>query len=1014
MHKKIIFVAAGLAFLFLSCLASTSRAEELVSYDFFENRGMLELAQGRYADAIVFFNEALALNPQAKNSLRFLNAIRRLLEGRYGVIEFREKSQGLECEAAAVWTAASQGQTVDVALPESSSEDDFLSSVSFQADPVYVSEGRVADRPEDPAQSRKQDISAALDIIESAARQKVSAEKAATIDGKESNAQHKTLVATSSNPVAEDDTKKDLSQSKTDVSDTIYLNDELWSLPVKPRLEIEIDHAIILEGDNVERFLVVTPGFISIKKIDRNKILLMAEKRGSTIILVWDAHGRWSFNAEVIFPSQKASAKTAPVLQEESNPFRFTYAADWSQFYSSEDADIFERRSLIFTQRLMLDGETPYGDIDTSVIFNKFDATTKATGYTIGLSDGSIGPLSDFRLRGFDARKTFSPLTLSSKYFRGILFEKDFFDENMEATFLWGRDRSAYGYLLPGAVDKRDFFVTGGRVHLFPKGKHQYAFNYTASDGNDRPSYVKNTVMSVETFQDFGKMDFAAEIAYGDKDLARTANFGFELNPQMDFSINLRDIDKNYATATSSVGSQGEAGSILSFVWRPESFSFDSTVDIYRNRYIFNPQNEAAINYDWSTSIRKTLTNLSWWNTNIYYSDTPGLVSPHRDFRIFNTYSKNFKITDIKMLSLHFGQSYQKSRYAYSPASEFDRVGLSAGARVPLLRDFTYFCNYEYSWVQEVMTGKSIQPNVLTTGFDFSRNITQYISGNVNLSYRNEQNAQGTLSFLAGEDSAAATLGLFYRPSSDLDLYFEGTVREVWPDDQTRDNFLEGDFRMGVRVAWDMPFRWNPQGYAGGVVFKDLNGNGIQDPGEDGIPDIVIKAGKSRAVTGSQGSYLAKVSGKKVQVGIDFDSVPAGYVFTTSPSQHITIAPDKVVKINFGLTTRSEIYGVAFVDNNQNGKPDGREPTIADITLILDGKQRTTTDFEGSYSFSGITAGKHVLSIDVNSIPIEYLPAVKVQSEIEVQEGTTYIFHIPLRKNISVSNDKKIPQEKVE
>jgi len=1018
MHKKASLVTAGLTFLFFSFLVSASPAEELLSYNFFENKGLLELAQGHYADAVVFFKEALAINPEAKTSLRFLNAIKRLLEGRFGIIEFHEQSEGLECEAASAWDQVNQGQKSNIIPKLVSDEPKTLASeMLLEAEPVYVRssapQGDISAQIESFA-SKPQAVTDALDFIESAARQKSQAEYGTALPQKTNSSAGPQSSIVAEEALPENEKKEQTTSLASEAPfDKLYLNDELWGLSIKPKLDIEIGRSIILEGENIDRYLLVTPGFITVKKIDRNHILLTAEGRGATIILIWEAHGRWSFNTEGIFPSQKASAKVVPSRQEENDPFRFTYQTDWSQFYSSEDADLFERRSLIFTQRMMLDGQTPYGDMDASVVFDKLDATTKATGYSVGLTDGRVGPLSDFSIRGFDARTTFSPLTLSSKYFRGVLLEKQSFDKNLETTFLWGRDRSTYGYLIPGAIDKRDFFVTGGRVHLFPNDKHQYAFNYTASEGKDRPANVKNTVMSVETFQDFGKMDLSAEVAYGQKDLARTAGLDFELNPEMDFSVNLRDIDKNYSTVTSTLGSQGEVGSVLSYVWHPESFSLDSTIDIYRNRYIFNPNDEGAANYDWSTSFRKTLANLSWWNTNIYYSDTPGLVSPHRDFRIFNTYSKSFKITDVKMLSLSFGQSYQKSRYAYSPASEFDRLGLSAGVRVPILRDFFYYCNYEHFWVDEIMAAEYIQPNVVTTGFDYSRNITQYLSGNFSVSYRNEQDAQGALSFLAGEDSASATVSLSYRPNPDFDIYAEGTVREVWPDDQSRNNFLEGDFRMGARLAWDLPLRWNPQGYVGGVVFKDVNGNGSQDADEEGISGITVHVGKGATVTGSQGSYLAKVNGKKAQVSLDFDSIPAGYVFTTPLSQYVAIVPLKVVKVNFGLTTRSEIYGVAYVDTNKNGKPDGREPLIADIGIILDGKDRTTTDFEGSYAFSGIAAGKHTISLDVNSIPIEYVPAIKIKNDIEVQEGTTYIFHIPLKSNNPEAVKKKVVAEKV-
>jgi len=1027
MFKRSLLVIVG-AMLLTFLLLDSSCAEELVGYNFFEQKGMEALKDGNYADAIVFFKDALSINPSAKNSLNFLNAIKRLQQGRVSIVDFEESTQALQREA--LYTLEKERQTREQAildtlsvcedtycpkeasvptapLPKNLPRDEeslsdqkqqavgsglevleFVAERKSQAMPTTGSLSQEASSAEKD-QKREQFIAEMLSAYESSSpKQNISKEKVST-GGKESVVK-KATEAQAAMPVS------DVSSA---TPDKIFLNDALWELSVKPKLNIEIGKSVILEGQNIDRHLLVTPGFIKVERIDRDRIMLTAEKRGKTVFLLWEGHGRWSFNVEAIFPIQMPSAQEQDIWQEENDPFRFTYSSDWGSFYSNEESDEFGRRTLSYTQRAMIEGESPYGDLDSSVTFDKLGATTEATGYSVGLTDGKIGPLTDFTIRGFDAKKTFSPLTLSSKYFRGILFEQDIFGRNLTYTFLTGRNRSSYGYLTPGVIDKQDFYVTGARVSLFPEGKHRYAFNYTEGSGSDRPTYLKKEAMSIETFQDFGRTDFAAELAYADKDFAYTTDLDYELNDDMDFSLNFRNIDKEYTTVTDNLSRQGEVGSILSFLWHPEGFSVDSTIDIYRNRLIPNPDHGAAYNYDWSTSFQKLLDHNASWSTNIYYSDTPGLVSPHRNSRIYNTYSKSFQISETKMISTFIGQSYQKSRYAYSPLSEFDRLGASAGVRIPLVKDLSYYCNYEHFWVEETASKNRVQPNVLMSGFDYSRNITEHLSGNIDLSYRNEEDTQSDLSFLAGEDSASATIGIAYRPNPDFDFYIDGSGREIWPEDETRDSFFEADIRCGVRMAWELPLHWNPEGYVGGVVFKDLNGNRKQDPDEVGIPDVVIQVGKQQTTTGSDGRYRIKVKAKRVQVGIDFDSIPQGYVFTTPLYENVEIVPYGVAKADFGLTTQSGIYGVVYYDANKNNKPDEKDELLADVKITLDDKEAVLTDFEGSYSFSGIAAGKHEISFDVNSIPVEYIPLIKMKNTIEVQEGTTYIFHIPVKKN---------------
>jgi hypothetical protein len=1026
MAKKTLLVIVGVLLLVFSFLLGSSYAEELIPYSFFEQKGMEALKEGNYAEAIDFFKEALSVNPSASVSLDFLNAIKRLGQGRVSVVDFEDEVRSLQRQAG--YTLEKRRQDREQAIADMLWECEEGSCQKAPSLAESLPPEQAPREQEGSLEQKQQAVESGLQFLELMAERKSQAMPSADSLPQESSPSEKNQKREQFITDMLSDYEKRLSpkeipqeplytQDQEDVivkteggqvatsdlppstPDKIYLNDTLWNISAKPNLKIEMGKSVILEGQNIERHLVVSPGFIKVETLDRDRIMLTAEKRGKTVFLLWESHGRWSFNVEPVFPIQKSSQKQQDIWQEQADPFRFSYTSDWTNFYSDEGSDELERRTLSFTQYMMLEGETPYGYLDSSVVFDKLGDITEATGYSVGLTDGNVGPLSDFTIRGFDAQKTFSPLTLPSKYFRGILWEQDLFDNNLTYTFLTGRNRYSYGYLTPGVIDKQDFYVTGARVQLFPEGKHSYAFNYTSGSGDDRPSYLKDEAMSIETFHNFGRTDFEAELAYAEKDFAYTAGLDYVLNPEMDVSFNFRNIDKEYTTVTDNISRQGEVGSVISFLWQPESFSVDSVLDIYRNRLILNPHDENAYNYDWSTTFNKVFNNQSSLNTSFYYLDTPGLIAPHRDVRVYNTYSKNFQIAENKIISAFLGQSYQRSRYAYSPLSEFDRLGATVGVRVPLFKDLSYYCNYEHYWVEETSSQTRSQPNVLMSGFNYSKNMTEFLSGNIDLSYRNEEDTESLLSFLAGEDSAAVTVGVSYRPNPDFDFYIDGSGREIWPEDQARDKFFEADIRVGVRMAWELPFHWNPEGYVGGIVYKDMNGNQKKDPDEKGIADITLQVGQQTTTTGSDGRYRIKLKAKRAQVGIDFDSLPQGYVFTTPLYQNVEIVPYGVAKADFGLTTQSGVYGVVYYDANGNNKPDTKDELLADVKIMLDGKEEILTDFEGSFSFSGIPAGKHDISFDVNSIPVDYIPLLKIKNEIEIQEGTTYIFHIPVKKN---------------
>ena len=86
-----------------------------------------------------------------------------------------------------------------------------------------------------------------------------------------------------------------------------------------------------------------------------------------------------------------------------------------------------------------------------------------------------------------------------------------------------------------------------------------------------------------------------------------------------------------------------------------------------------------------------------------------------------------------------------------------------------------------------------------------------------------------------------------------------------------------------------------------------------------------------------------------------------------------------------------------FVDKNGNWRPDAGDQFVGRVHVLLDGKFSEATDTSGSYYFRKVTPGKHIISLDINSVPMNLLPVGKLQNEIEVTEGTTYALYIPLK-----------------
>jgi hypothetical protein len=535
-------------------------------------------------------------------------------------------------------------------------------------------------------------------------------------------------------------------------------------------------------------------------------------------------------------------------------------------------------------------------------------------------------------------------------------------------------------------------------VTAFPYQENQFSVNLARGWGAARPSYLKEKVFSLEGQRRMHDILFSGETAYDES--AQAHLLGSQFGSGNFFGrINFRDIEKDFTTITNLPANQGEVGGNIFLNWNSEPLAIDTSLDLYRDRLFFNPDDPNAINRDFSTSFDVRVSPTDQWRTSLFYLDTPGEISPRQNVRAFTNYTKRFRLSETRDFTTTVGAGYQRSRFERLDISDYDRYSLSAGFRVPIIRDLTYYANYEYSFLDELNSNELLTPNVFTTGVNYYRQLSKSLSGTAGFSYRDEEDTESINSFLAGEDSVDGNIGLTYAPTNDLEAFVDGRVRNVWKENNENAAYNEIDVRWGVRTLWDLPFSWSPLGVVEGYVFKDLNGNRLHDGNEKGLADIPVHIGNEETRTNSQGHYHKEIRAKRVQVSVDIDDVPQGFIFSTDALKEVEIRQDKTTQVDFGLTTQSGIYGVVFYDKNGNGQPDLQDTFLPRIKITLDGKASTISDAEGAYFFSNISPGKHTLAIDVNSIPLEYIPTVKIKNEINLAEGTTYQFHIPLTKN---------------
>jgi hypothetical protein len=211
---------------------------------------------------------------------------------------------------------------------------------------------------------------------------------------------------------------------------------------------------------------------------------------------------------------------------------------------------------------------------------------------------------------------------------------------------------------------------------------------------------------------------------------------------------------------------------------------------------------------------------------------------------------------------------------------------------------------------------------------------------------------------------------------------------------------MEADFNAGMRYLWDTGFHWDPVGNIEGYVFKDLNSDGLRQRDEAPVQGIKVWLGKNKScVTDVFGYYKFKgVRARKAYVTLDTSTLPSGFVLTVPVTQEAGIVNTRSLKLDFGIISRSEINGFVFEDIDDNGEFSANDKGIQGVTIILEDGTKVTTDGSGKYSFPHVSAGEHTIALDLESLPIYYLPKTALTKKITLFEGVCYIYNIPLKR----------------
>lgn len=766
------------------------------------------------------------------------------------------------------------------------------------------------------------------------------------------------------------------------VLERLILDERILATQPETRLEIELTKSMVISGKRILRWLITDEDIISVERTSSDEIKITGKNFGTTHFHIWDKQRRWTFLIQTVSPKPVGLTleEELRLAEERAITFKLRYGLDWHSYEQGRRLETLDRRFYSYAHFLRLDGQTPYGDLDSVINVRRLKTSTDLIYLTLGLTKGKFGPFEDFHLRGFDYSPGFSNLSFGRPTLRGALLESPIFNKKVDYSVFWGREGGGrYGGLSPGLPKTKDSFLSGLNLDYTPSKKAKYSFSIIRGWGRDRQDYLNEYSYNLDIDWHLNNFDFGYEIGFDSETFGHLLSTTFSI-PKLKLTAEFRNIDKDFLSIIGFGWRRGEIGGLFTLSSAPaKNLHISSKLDIFRDRLYPAPENPQRYNTDFNFDAIWAINPLTSLRLDYSISNQLGRISQYRSqmqgigiSRVFNW---------IRRINTYLNYRHTESKHFGLPSLNY--------------------LNKELNWLEERYAATRTRPHVLETGLDwYGRILKGPFYGNFRLLYRDEEDTVSALSFLSGEDYLEGYSEISYRPHPNREFYVSGRLRNVWQDNPNVRKRMEVDFRAGLRYFWDTGIRWESIGEIEGFCFKDVNSDGIMQSDEIGLEGIKFWLGKDKfCITDNKGYYRFKgVKARKAYVNIDTTGIPPGFVLTVPATQQASITHSKKARLNFGITSRSEIYGFVFEDKDGDGKFDPTDLGIKDVVLILEDGSKAITDARGQYFFRKATPGKHTLTLDMNTLPLVYLPTVPILKDIELFEGTSYIYNIPLKR----------------
>jgi len=154
-------------------------------------------------------------------------------------------------------------------------------------------------------------------------------------------------------------------------------------------------------------------------------------------------------------------------------------------------------------------------------------------------------------------------------------------------------------------------------------------------------------------------------------------------------------------------------------------------------------------------------------------------------------------------------------------------------------------------------------------------------------------------------------------------------------------------------------------------VFEDLDGNGVMDSGEPGLPGIGVTIAGETMTTEADGGISAELDAGNWDVAMTTVSISQlearGFaILETEASVSLGISAIETVTLGVSKTL-TNLKGIVYFDVDENEQYNEEEDRLLQgLRIVMDDDRETLTDDTGSFFFLSVPFGEHVLWVGEN------------------------------------------------